>query len=271
MSEGILHYIDDQGPKNAPVILMIHGWGQTKESFAPLAGRLKDRLRVVATDLAGHGSAKNVPGPYTFDRYTLDIATIVKKLDIPRFHLLGWSMGGTVAAKYCINMKGPAPLSLTLLSASARFVAPGKERATGQSGAKVRRMLSMMSADPEAGLKAFIGMFFATGEALGELAKNEIERLLLPPGLTPCGEAMLDTLRELASVDLTGARSSYKGVVTAICGDMDSITPPGGQSLWRRIFPGVSEQSIKGSGHAPHLTKISDVADSVYYNVTKGE
>ncbi|VAX24918.1 hypothetical protein MNBD_NITROSPINAE03-396, partial [hydrothermal vent metagenome] len=79
---------------SGPAIVMIHGWGQTGRAFDPLSNLLKPDFRVITVDLAGHGTAKDEPGPYTFTRYCDDIAVVVRQLGLDKFHLLGWSMGG---------------------------------------------------------------------------------------------------------------------------------------------------------------------------------
>ena len=133
---------------NGPALVMIHGWGQTKRAFEPLAESLKGDFRVVTFDLPGHGEARGDGGPYTFERFTNTLADLVRGLDNEPYHLLGWSMGGTVAARYCLEEAGALPKTLTLIASTPRFVAPGKNLGIGQHPAAVKKMVRMIRSDP---------------------------------------------------------------------------------------------------------------------------
>ena len=45
----------DQGPKSAPVIVMVHGFTSSLETWDALADELDDRYRILRPDLPGHG------------------------------------------------------------------------------------------------------------------------------------------------------------------------------------------------------------------------
>ena len=256
-------HIIDRG--EGPAIIMVHGWGQTMKSFAPLVDTLATGFRVITFDLPGYGKAKGETGPYRFDRYCNAIANIVVKKNLTDFHLLGWSMGGTIAAKYLLEKAGPPPTSLILMSASPRFVAPGKGLGIGQSLTAVKKMIRMMKQDPVFGLRSFISMFFASGEAIPPESNSAITKLLAPPEtFPPKDEALIATLEELASTDLTKmAAGLIAPPVMLLYGALDRVTPRGGQLLWDTIFSRVIHYPLDGVGHAPHLTRLDEVTKAV--------
>ncbi|GAA3539667.1 hypothetical protein GCM10022222_24070 [Amycolatopsis ultiminotia] len=43
------------GPADAPVLLLVHGFGGSLRSYDPVAALLTERFRVVRADLRGHG------------------------------------------------------------------------------------------------------------------------------------------------------------------------------------------------------------------------
>ncbi|VAX16921.1 hypothetical protein MNBD_NITROSPINAE03-1575, partial [hydrothermal vent metagenome] len=204
--------------------------------------------------------------PYTFTRYCDDIAVVVRQLGLDKFHLLGWSMGGTIAVKYCLEKAGLLPESLILLSATPRFVAKTRNLGVGQHPAAVVKMKRMIEADPEAGLRGFIQLFFESGEEIDEGRREEIENALMPFNFPPSGQALLDTLKEYSATDLIGppiSPGSYDGRILVIYGSQDKICPPGGQKLWSDMFVKAKTFCIESAGHAPHLTRRHEVADRI--------
>ncbi|MBI4827646.1 MAG: alpha/beta hydrolase [Nitrospinae bacterium] len=240
-----------------PVVVLVHGWGMTAHVFLPLMRELRGHYRLIAPDLAGHGARKEAPGPYTFQRYGEEIAALVEKLGLSSFHLLGWSMGGTIAARYCLEGWGPKPESLILLSAPARFM---DGLGLGQSPASVRKMERLMAADHVLGLRGFIYQLFETGEAVVEREKDEIMAYMLTDHFPPSREALRDTLRELATTDVTALAGTYAGRVLLIHGSLDKICPDRGQTLWQACFGSLEQAKLEGAGHAPHLTRPREVA-----------
>lgn len=55
LEDGPVHYIDHGGPRQAPLVVLVHGLGGSHANFAAMAPLLTDRYRVVAVDLAGFG------------------------------------------------------------------------------------------------------------------------------------------------------------------------------------------------------------------------
>lgn len=243
---------------------MLHGWGQTGRAFSPLAGIIKDRLRVITADFPGHGSAKYLRGPYTLERFVKMTSDTMRESGAKDFHLLGWSMGGTVAAKYVLDAIEPKPRSLILLSATPAFVVHERNLGIGQHPAAVKKMERMIKSDPAAGLRDFIGRFFESGEIIDPARKEEIEDLLTGPDFPPDKDALLETLKDLAGTDFTSSpRPPGHPPVLIIYGSADKITPGGGQLRWRSVFDNITEIRLEGAGHAPHLTRTDETARAI--------
>jgi len=100
---------------DAPRVLALHGWLDNAASFVPLAPLLTG-LDLVALDLPGHGHSehRHETTRYHFVDYLFNIETALDALGWPDCHLLGHSLGASIAAVYA----AAAPervLSLTLL------------------------------------------------------------------------------------------------------------------------------------------------------------
>ncbi len=254
--------VNDRG-KGSPII-MVHGWGQSGACFQPLMERLQNNHRVVIIDLAGHGKARAAEGPYTFNRYCDDISDIVNQLGVAdKYHLLGWSMGGAIAAAYCLDNVRPEPKSMILISATPRFVDPYGKARMGQHRVAVKKMERMVKADSAAGLRDFIGRFFEAGEVIRPVQREQFEKLLITSDFPPSQRALMDTLKELEQTDLTKHTRTYDGKILLIYGALDKICPPMGQKLWDHCFSAISEHKIESCGHAPLLTCADRTATEI--------
>ncbi len=89
------------GPGDAPAIVMLHGLRSYAQTFASLAAALQPGWRVIALDQRGRGHSDWDPQQrYYTDHYVVDLEAVVAALGLPRFVLLGHSMGGATALVY---------------------------------------------------------------------------------------------------------------------------------------------------------------------------
>ena len=104
---GLTVHLRDTGPRDAPVLVLIHGSNASLHTWEPWAERLGNRYRVIRFDLPGHG----LTGANPTHRYaTADFVDVVErvraKLGLARFALAGNSMGGGVAWHYALAHPG---------------------------------------------------------------------------------------------------------------------------------------------------------------------
>lgn len=97
--DGVEIEVDVRG--DGPGLLLVHGFGGSKDDFADHVEALGATHRVVTFDHRGHGRSGRGPDPdeYTLDRYAADTLQVADALDLPSFRLLGHSMGGMVARR----------------------------------------------------------------------------------------------------------------------------------------------------------------------------
>src|SRR2546426_10717237 len=115
-----LRYLE-WGAASAPPVVCVHGYTSSAEAFNGLARRFRDRVRLIAMDVRGHGESAWAPGgTYQYADQVGDLAGLVDQLGLQRFTLIGTSMGGIVAMAYAgahaerlvglvINDIGPEP------------------------------------------------------------------------------------------------------------------------------------------------------------------
>lgn len=97
----LVHYLE--GGKGEPVILL-HGIFAEKDHWVEFARKLTGRYRVIIPDLPGHGESSRLPDQgYDYAAQTERMHALLDALDVPRAHLAGSSMGGTIAALYAMR------------------------------------------------------------------------------------------------------------------------------------------------------------------------
>ena len=131
-----IHY-RDEGPRNAPVIVLLHGSNADLHTWQPWVDRLKARYRLVRFDQRGHGLTGAAPdGDYAQDAFVRDLDAFATRLHLQRFVLAGNSMGGGIAARYA--MMHPEHLAgLVLVDAAG---APVKREGGGNLAFTIARI-----------------------------------------------------------------------------------------------------------------------------------
>jgi len=81
-----------------PTLIFLHFWGGSSRTFSPITTILSSQFRTIAVDFRGWGEST---GPQTADAYSIldlasDIETLITRLALEEFILVGHSMGGKV-------------------------------------------------------------------------------------------------------------------------------------------------------------------------------
>ena len=94
-SDGLRLAADIGGPEDGPTVVLLHGGGQTRHSWAGTWRVLVDAgWRAISLDLRGHGDSDwSDEGDYSLDAFVDDLRTVVGTLPSPPV-LVGASLGG---------------------------------------------------------------------------------------------------------------------------------------------------------------------------------
>ncbi len=88
-------HLRDEGPRDAPVIVLLHGSNADLHTWQPWVDGLKDDYRVVRFDQVGHGLTGGDPNQdYSRANFVEDIREVADALELETFFLGGNSMGG---------------------------------------------------------------------------------------------------------------------------------------------------------------------------------
>jgi 3-oxoadipate enol-lactonase len=90
-----LHHVDE-GPRDAPVLVLSGSLGSTVEMWRPQVAPLTERFRVIRIDHRGHGGSPVPPGPYRVADLAGDVLALLDSLGLDRVAWCGLSLGGVV-------------------------------------------------------------------------------------------------------------------------------------------------------------------------------
>ncbi len=100
---GLVMHVRDEGKRDGPVLVLLHGSNASLHTWEPWVARLKAKYRIISLDQIGHGlTGPNPTGLYDADAFVGTLDALMVKLGVNRFALAGNSMGGFVAWEYAL-------------------------------------------------------------------------------------------------------------------------------------------------------------------------
>ncbi len=93
----------DVGPREAPAIILVHGFSASLHTWEPWVADLKRDYRVISLDLPGHGLSRCLDNDAIgMEQFVEVIDRVANALKVDRFTLAGNSMGGGAAWNYAL-------------------------------------------------------------------------------------------------------------------------------------------------------------------------
>ncbi len=104
---------------SGPAVMLLHGYGLTGDSWAPLAAALADTHTVIAPDLRGFGLSSKPEGGYDKKTQAGDVTGVLDALGVERMALASSDMGSLLAFAFAaqhrdrvtrwVQMEAPIP------------------------------------------------------------------------------------------------------------------------------------------------------------------
>src|SRR6478672_12735653 len=103
--DGLSVFYREAGPKDAPTLLLLHGFPSSSRMYEPLFARLSDRYHLIAPDYPGFGHS-DWPDPkkftYTFDHCAEMMKHFTEALGLARYTLYMQDYGGPVGFRMAL-------------------------------------------------------------------------------------------------------------------------------------------------------------------------
>lgn len=240
--EQVALYVKDYNQDADKAILLVHGWPLSQKMFEyQLPYLLEEGYRVVTFDIRGFGESDSAIEGYNYEQMAADIETVVHDHELLNFDLLGFSMGGALAAKYAANYSGVR--KLILLDAAAPSYCVTENNPHGQTVESTNDLITLGYNDRPA-LNKYFGSIFFEQEHTPEFV-NWVQRM--SDSASPLGEML--SLVALRDEDIYNDLAKIKVPTAIIHGLQDKICKYGMAEIMHEQIQNSTLYPIDNAGH----------------------
>jgi pimeloyl-ACP methyl ester carboxylesterase len=104
--DGVDVFYREAGPKNAPALLLLHGFPTSSHMFRDLIPRLADKYHVIAPDYPGYGysgAPDHTKFAYTFGNYANIVDKLTRQLGVNKYALYVMDYGAPVGFRLALK------------------------------------------------------------------------------------------------------------------------------------------------------------------------
>jgi pimeloyl-ACP methyl ester carboxylesterase len=242
---GTTVHVRDNGPRDAPALILLHGMGASLHTWEPWARALADSFRVIRFDLPGHGLTPVDPtGDYRDTRSHEILAALMDTLGVARATLIGNSMGGRIAWSFAAEQ--PERVEKLVLISPDGFASPGFAYNTP---AEVPASMGLMRyVLPRWMLRMTLAPAYADPAVMTDSLAARYHDFLIAPGARV---AMLDRMRQTVLTDPVPQLRSIQAETLLLWGEMDAMIPIRNAQDYLDAMPNARLVRLPGLGHLP--------------------
>ena len=111
---------DLTGPIGAPVLVLVHGLGLTRATWAAFVPAFAAHYRVLSYDLPGHGDSALPQDRPSLTTLSDHLTAVLDELQIARATLIGFSLGGMINRRVAMDHPGRVTALVVLNSPHER-------------------------------------------------------------------------------------------------------------------------------------------------------
>jgi pimeloyl-ACP methyl ester carboxylesterase len=239
-------HVRDSGPREAPALILLHGFASSLHTWEPWAAALEDEFRVIRVDLPGGGlSGPDASGDYSDARSVALLAALMNRLFVPRATLIGNSMGGRIAWQF--TAAHPQRVERLVLISPDGFASPGFEYGRApEIPATLRLMRHVL---PKSLLRMNLRVAYADPAALTDEAVQRYHDLMRVPGNR---DALLDRMAQLVLVRPEPLLERIEAPTLLLWGEQDAMIPFSLSDDYLAVMPDARLVSFPELGHVPH-------------------
>jgi len=241
--DGLTVYYKDSGPKNAPVLLFLHGFGSSLQTWDDWSAKLDPQYRVIRLDLPGFGLTGAHPAQDYSEATDLAILThFVDKLGLNQFSVIGHSMGGKMA--WALAASQPERVQALVLMAPDGFP---ELKDIGSKPYEVPAIMGLIQYFlPKYFVQKSIEPAFADPQMLNETLLNRYYDMLRAPGVRG---AILDRSNQTIYTDPVPRLKKIKAPTLLLWGEQDQMIPSSNAQSYAGVLRHSSTVVVPKLGH----------------------
>ena len=264
LPSGVRVHFRDQGDPQGPVLLLIHGFGSSLETWEPWVQELKNDYRLLSLDLPNHGLTRIPPG-YRLDQTSFADVCVEfgAMVGAYKYTVIGNSMGGHTAWQLALRYPDKVQ-TLVLIAAGGWWDSARTERAPLAFRVLGNNYVAPLLADMDPRMLVRNGLegAFADKSMVTNRMIDRYTDLALAPGRremivsrprtrNPEGQA---TKEKLAAI---------KVPTLILWGEKDAVVPVSGAQKFKDAIAGSSMIIYPELGHVPYEESPQSTANDL--------
>jgi pimeloyl-ACP methyl ester carboxylesterase len=242
---GIRLHVRDSGPRHAPAVILLHGFGSSLQTFDAWSDMLSREYRVVRYDLPGFGLTGPDPtGDYSDARSMTVLSALMDRLDIPRATLIGNSMGGKLAWQFAAAH--PERMQKLVLISPDGFASKGFEYGKKPQIPSMVRLLPYVL--PKFLVRLSLSPAYGDRARLTDDVVTRYSDLMRAPGVRA---AMIARMEQILMEDPRPLLRQIRAPTLLVWGTQDGMIPISNAADYLKDIPNCSLVELPGLGHVP--------------------
>jgi 3-oxoadipate enol-lactonase len=237
-ANGIEINYEVHGKEGAPWLVFSHSLACSVRMWDPQIAAFKDRYRILAYDMRGHGESAAPAGPYSLDMLADDVTALMKEAGIKRASYIGLSIGGMIGQ--VLALKQPDLFERMVLADTGH----------AQNADAIKQWEERIRIAESKGMQALVPStmerWFTEPFRSSPPAKKIAELVASTPvaGYVGCGRAIM-------KLDTTARLKDIKLPILAITGEQDGAAP--GTRYIGEHIPGAKFVGIPQAAHISNI------------------
>jgi pimeloyl-ACP methyl ester carboxylesterase len=242
---GMRLHVRDTGPRDAPAVIMLHGFGSSLDTWDAWAAMLSDKFRVIRYDQPGFGLTGPDPtGAYTEERGVQVLTALMDRLGIAKASIIGNSMGGKLA--WTFAEQAPERVAKLVLVSPDGFASPGFEYGKKPDVPFMVKLLPYVL--PTVMVRASLAPAYADPNVLNDALVTRYRDLMLAPGVRA---AMIARMEQVMLENPEPLLQRIHAPTLLIWGEKDAMIPFTNAQDYLRAIPNSRLVAFPDLGHIP--------------------
>lgn len=229
--------------KQAPVLVLLHGWGSSSKIWQPCIAQLRKDFQVWCVDLPGHGQSYSVSWDHSVEQGLGLLESVLPRNSF----IVGWSLGGLFAQLF-LQQNSERVQNMMLIASTPKFTA-SKNWPHGMAKETINSFTQKFSTSPQQTLKQFYLL-----QTLHSINAKKILQLLEQSTEVQFLQKIEWGLQWLKMIDLRESNIPSNIHIQILQGENDQVSSVEAAEDTKRLWKNASVQKISNAGHVPFLS-----------------